>query len=140
MAWPEAPVRNPEKKLEKNNFYNISIVSFLLVAERWPNADQSGRFWNGLCSRTYASGCTHPMALKENRKYFSCKGKGCNFSCITKIHRTLGRERKEKQERAGNERFRLQGSFSLEERKEGWHEVKAGNKTKAIRYLSYQNN
>jgi hypothetical protein len=96
-------------------------------------------FWNGLCSRTYASGCQIQTVLKENKKYSSCKGKGRNFGCIDIIRRILGRERKEKAGKSRKLMFSDKGGVWLRDetpgntsnhheltsRKEGWHEGKA---------------
>ena len=61
------------------------MVPFYLVALKTPPGHTGLVFWNGLCSRTYASGCKIQTVLKENKKYSSCKGKGRNFGCIDMI-------------------------------------------------------
>jgi hypothetical protein len=78
-------VANGSKKLEntfEKNFHFNSMVHFNLVALKTLPGRIGCDFWNGLCSRTYASGCKILTVLKENKKFFSCKGKGRNFSCI----------------------------------------------------------
>jgi len=84
-----------KKSLEKY-FHFISRAPFHLVAmETLP-----GRFgsvsWNGLCSRTYASGCKIQTVLKESKQCSGCKGKGRNFSCIDIIRQTFLLAEKEK--------------------------------------------
>jgi hypothetical protein len=95
---------NLENTFEKNFHFN-SMVHFNLVALKTSPGRIGYDFWNGLCSRTYASGCKILTVLKENMKFFSCKGKGRNFSCIemSRHSRYPGVRRKKK--KAGKEIF-----------------------------------
>ena len=85
------------------------MVHFHLVALKTSPGRIGCDFWNGLCSRTYASGCKILTVLKENKKFFSCKGKGRNFSCIEMSRHSGTRVCDGKRKRPGKKYFRSNG-------------------------------
>jgi hypothetical protein len=96
--------KNLENTFEKYFHFN-SMVHFHLVALKTSPGRIGCDFWNGLCSRTYASGCKILTVLKENKKFFSCKGKGRNFSCIEMSRHRWYPGVRRKKKKAGKEIF-----------------------------------
>jgi hypothetical protein len=96
--------KNLKITFEKYFRFN-SMVHFNLVALKTPPGRIGCDFWNGLCSRTYVSGCKILTVLKENKKFFSCKGKGRNFSCIQMSRHCWYPGVRRKKKKAGKEIF-----------------------------------
>jgi hypothetical protein len=96
--------KNLENTCEKYFHFN-SMVHFNLVALKTSPGRIGPVFWNGLCSRTYASGCKILTVLKENKKFFSCKGKGRNFSCIEMSRHSWYPGVRRKEKKAGKRIF-----------------------------------
>lgn len=101
-------VANGSKKLEntfEKKLHFNSMVHFHLVALKASPGRIDCDFWNDLCFWAYASGCKILTVLKENKKFFSCKGKGRNFSCIEMSRHSWYPSVRRKKKKAGKEIF-----------------------------------
>jgi hypothetical protein len=96
--------KNLENTFEKYFHFN-SMVHFHLVALKTSPGRIDYDFWNGLCSRTYASGCKIQTVLKENRKYSGCKGKDRIFGCSEMSRQTRYPGLRRKKKKTGKDVF-----------------------------------